>query len=88
MSVVAPQVRLAGTWNFSAAHSAVTFSVPCVVASFRASFEKVAATRFTLSAMIDRTAYGVSWNADLPRGGRALSDDVELTAALEFIRAA
>jgi polyisoprenoid-binding protein YceI len=43
---------------------------------------------FTLKAMIDRTAYGVSWNADLPSGGRALSDDVELTAELEFIRAA
>ena len=43
---------------------------------------------FTLKAVIDRTAYGVSWNADLPRGGRALSDDVELTAELEFTRAA
>ena len=32
--------------------------------------------------------YGISWNGDLPRGGRALSDDVELTAELEFIRAA
>jgi polyisoprenoid-binding protein YceI len=41
---------------------------------------------FTLKAMIDRTAYGVSWNADLPRGGRALSDEVEPTAELEFIR--
>jgi polyisoprenoid-binding protein YceI len=43
---------------------------------------------FTLKAMIDRTAYGVSWNADLPSGGRALSDDVELTPDLEFIQAA
>ena len=43
---------------------------------------------FTLKAMIDRTAYGVSWNADLPSGGRALSDEVELTAELEFIQAA
>jgi hypothetical protein len=34
------------------------------------------------------TAFGVSWNGDLPSGGRALSDDVELTAELEFIRAA
>jgi polyisoprenoid-binding protein YceI len=177
MSVVAsPQDRLAGSWSFSAVHSAVTFSVPYVVASFRGSFEEVAATLvdgklsgaaavasvdvkdenlaahlmsaeffdadnhpeitftsddlridggdvelvgeltikgvtqplhatgtvegptedptrntrlgFTLKAMIDRTAYGVSWNADLPSGGRALSDDVELTAELEFSRAA
>ena len=43
---------------------------------------------FTLKGMIDRAAYGVSWNADLPSGGRALSDDVELTAELEFIQAA
>jgi polyisoprenoid-binding protein YceI len=42
----------------------------------------------TLRAMIDRMAYGVSWNADLPSGGRALSEDVELTAEIEFIRAA
>src|SRR6266480_2342167 len=44
MSVVSPQDRLAGAWNFSAVHSA---------------------------------------DADLPIGGRALSDDVELTAELE-----
>jgi hypothetical protein len=56
---------LAGAWNSSAVHSAVT-----------------------LKAVIDRTAYGVSRNADLPSGGRALSDEVELTAELEFIRAA
>jgi polyisoprenoid-binding protein YceI len=43
---------------------------------------------FTLKAVIDRTAFGVSWNADLPSGGRALSDDVELTAELEFTRGA
>jgi polyisoprenoid-binding protein YceI len=176
MSVVSPHERLAGAWNFSAVHSAVTFSVPYVVASFRASFEEVDATLvdgklsggvevasvdvkdenlaahlmsaeffdadnhpeitftsddlkidgdnvqldgeltikgttqalratgtvegpsedfmgntrlgFTLKAMIDRTAFGVSWNADLPSGGRALSDEVELTAELEFVRAA
>jgi polyisoprenoid-binding protein YceI len=176
MSVISSQHRLVGTWNFSAVHSAITFSVPYVVASFRGSFKDVAATLvegklsgaaqvasvdvkddnlaahlmsaeffdadnhpeitfssdelkidgdnveldgeltikgitqalhasgtvegprkdptgntrlgFTLKAMIDRTAYGVSWNADLPSGGRALSDDVELTAELEFVLAA
>jgi polyisoprenoid-binding protein YceI len=176
VSVVSPQDRIAGAWSFSAVHSAITFSVPYLVASFHASFEEVAATLvdgklsgaakvasvdvkdenlaahlmspeffdadnhpeitftsdevkidgdnveldgeltikgitdalhatgtvegptedfmgntrlgFTLKAVIDRTAYGVSWNADLPKGGRALSNDVELTAELEFIRAA
>jgi polyisoprenoid-binding protein YceI len=176
MSVVSPQDRLAGTWNFSAVHSAITFSVPYVVASFRGSFEDVAATLvdgklsgvarvasvdvkdedlavhlmsaeffdadnhpeitfssdeikidgddvqldgeltikgvtqaihatgtaegptddfmgntrlgLTLKTTIDRTAYGVSWNADLPSGGPALGDEVELTVELEFARAA
>jgi polyisoprenoid-binding protein YceI len=176
MSVVSAHDRLAGAWNFSAVHSSVTFSVPYLVATFRGSFQEVAATLvdgklsgaatvasidvkdenlaahltsaeffdaenhreitfssdelsidgstvefdgeltmkgttkalhatgtvesptedfmgqtrlgFTLRAVIDRTAYGVSWNADLPKGGRALSDDVELTVELEFVRAA
>jgi polyisoprenoid-binding protein YceI len=176
MSVVSPQDRLAGTWNFSAVHSAIGFSVPYVVASFRGSFEEVDATLvdgklsgtakvasvdvkdddlaahlmsaeffdadnhpeitfrsdeieidgdkvqidgeltikgvtqavhatgtaegptedfsgntrlgLTLEASIDRTAFGVSWNAEMPSGGPALSDDVELTVELEFVRAA
>jgi polyisoprenoid-binding protein YceI len=176
MPVVSTQERLAGAWDFSAVHSAITFSVPYLVASFRGSFNEVAATLvdgkltgaaevasvdvkdenlaahlmsaeffdadnhpeitftsdelkidgnkvefdgeltikgttqalhatgtvegptedfmgktrlgLTVKAVIDRTAYGVSWNADLPSGGRALSDDVELTVELEFVRAA
>lgn len=39
---------------------------------------------FTLETTIDRTAFGVSWNQDLPKGGKALSDEVTLTAELEF----
>ncbi len=42
---------------------------------------------FTLEATVDRTAYGVSWNADLPKGGKALGNDVTLTVELEFVRA-
>ena len=176
MSAVPQQDRLAGTWNFAAAHSAARFSVQYVVAAFRGSFDEVRAalvdgklsgavevgsvdvndedlaahlmgadffdadkypeisftsdevkitgddvelhgeltmkgvtnalyatgtvegptedhmgqTRlgFTLTTTIDRRAFGVSWNADLPRGGRALSDEVELTVELEFTQAA
>ena len=44
MSVASPQGHLAGTWNFSAVHSAVTFSVPYLVAAFRGSFRGIAAT--------------------------------------------
>jgi polyisoprenoid-binding protein YceI len=43
---------------------------------------------FTLDATIDRTAYGVSWNADLPSGGKALADEVDLHVELEFHKAA
>ena len=39
---------------------------------------------FTLQTTIDRNEYGVSWNADLPKGGKALSDEVTLTVELEF----
>jgi len=39
----------------------------------------------SLATTIDRTAYGVSWNADLPSGGRALADEVELTVELALV---
>ena len=42
---------------------------------------------FVLETTIDRAAYGVDWNADLPKGGKALSNDVALTVELEFHRA-
>lgn len=42
---------------------------------------------FTLETTVDRTAFGVNWNADLPKGGRALGDDVTLTVELEFAKA-
>jgi polyisoprenoid-binding protein YceI len=41
---------------------------------------------FALDTTIDRTEFGVNWNADLPSGGRALSDKVTLTVELEFIK--
>jgi polyisoprenoid-binding protein YceI len=43
---------------------------------------------FTLESTIDRNDFGVSWNADLPKGGKALGDDVTITAELEFHKAA
>lgn len=42
---------------------------------------------FTLETTIDRTEYGLEWNADLPAGGKALSNDVKLTVELEFTKA-
>jgi polyisoprenoid-binding protein YceI len=42
----------------------------------------------TLTAIVDRTAYGLDWNADLPTGGKALADDVTLTVELTLIASA
>ena len=40
----------------------------------------------TLETTIDRTAYGISWNAELPTGGKALANDVTLTIELALVR--
>lgn len=37
-----------------------------------------------LEGVIDRTAYGLNWNAPLPTGGFAVGNDVRLTAHLEL----
>lgn len=39
-----------------------------------------------LETKIDRAEFGLNWNADLPRGGKALSDEVTLSVELEFVR--
>ena len=38
----------------------------------------------TLETVIDRTAFGLNWNAPLPKGGFALANDVKLTVELEL----
>jgi polyisoprenoid-binding protein YceI len=38
----------------------------------------------TLETVIDRTQFGLEWNAPLPRGGVALADEVTLTIELEL----
>ena len=170
------QDRLAGSWNFAAAHSSADFAVKYVVSTFRGSIEDLTATLedgvlsgsakvasikvkddnltghlmapdffdaeqhpevsfrsssissegdqvtvdgeltmkgvtkpihatgtlegpaedfmgntrlgFTLETTIDRTEFGVSWNAELPSGGKALQDEVTLHVELEFHKAA
>jgi polyisoprenoid-binding protein YceI len=46
-------------------------------------------TRYGLSleTEIDRTAYGITWNADMPDGTKALADSVKLTAELSLVKA-
>jgi polyisoprenoid-binding protein YceI len=39
-----------------------------------------------LSTEVDRTQYGLNWNADLPSGGKALGDEVTIVVHLEFIK--
>jgi polyisoprenoid-binding protein YceI len=40
-----------------------------------------------LEAIVDRTEYGLTWNAPLPKGGFALANEVKLIAELEFTQA-
>jgi polyisoprenoid-binding protein YceI len=39
----------------------------------------------TLEAIVDRTAFGLNWNAPLPKGGFAVANDVKLVVELELI---
>ena len=41
----------------------------------------------TLETEIDRTKYGLNWNAPLPKGGFALANEVQLTVELELAKA-
>ena len=41
-----------------------------------------------LEAVIDRSQFGLNWNAPLPGGGMALGNEVKLTVELELARAA
>lgn len=40
-----------------------------------------------LETVIDRTQFGLNWNAPLPKGGFMLSDDVTLSVDLELLKA-
>jgi polyisoprenoid-binding protein YceI len=44
--------------------------------------------RLQLTTTVDRTEFGVSWNAELPGGGKALSEDVTILAELYFVKEA
>lgn len=40
----------------------------------------------TLETIVDRTEFGLSFNADLPGGGAAVGNEVKLTIELEFLK--
>jgi polyisoprenoid-binding protein YceI len=50
------------------------------------TFGDVTKVGIALETTIDRTRFGLNWNAPLPKGGFALADDVNLTVELELAR--
>jgi polyisoprenoid-binding protein YceI len=41
-----------------------------------------------LEGTVNRNDFGISWNIDLPSGGKLLEDDVTLIASLSFVKQA
>jgi polyisoprenoid-binding protein YceI len=39
-----------------------------------------------LETVVDRTQYGLTWNADLPGGGVALANDVKIVVEAELVK--
>jgi polyisoprenoid-binding protein YceI len=48
------------------------------------TFGDVVKVGIALDTTIDRTQFGLNWNAPLPKGGFAVADDVKLTVELEL----
>ena len=44
-------------------------------------------TGIAVETRIDRTAFGLNWNAPLPEGGFALANEVKPTLDLAFVKA-
>jgi polyisoprenoid-binding protein YceI len=40
-----------------------------------------------LETVVDRTQYGLTWNADLPSGGKVLGNDVKIVVEAELVKA-
>jgi polyisoprenoid-binding protein YceI len=40
-----------------------------------------------IETVVDRTKFGLNWNAELPKGGFALADDVKISVHLELVQA-
>ena len=51
------------------------------------AFDDSSCLGLELETIIDRTAYGLDWNAPLPTGGFAVGNDVKLHAELELVLA-
>ena len=66
---VTQPVRIKGTVSGPVAHA----------------FDGTSRLGLELETVIDRTAYGLNWNAPLPTGGFAVGNDVKLQAELELV---
>ena len=51
------------------------------------TFGDVEKVGLELEAIVDRTEYGLNWNAPLPKGGFALANEVKLIVELELAQA-
>jgi polyisoprenoid-binding protein YceI len=51
------------------------------------TFGDVEKVGLELEASVDRTEYGLDWNAPLPKGGFALANEVKLIVSLELLKA-
>ena len=45
-----------------------------------------AVVALALETVIDRTQYGLNWNAELPSGGKALANDVKIVVEAELVK--
>src|SRR5919197_1320790 len=92
----------AGTWNLDPVHSRVGFEVHYLAGAFKGVTKPVAVTGtvtaplqdaygndrigLNLTTTVDRTDFGVSWNAPLPSGDPALANEVTILADLQFVK--
>ena len=89
-----------GNWTADVVHSAVSFEVLYMgIASFSGAVTDFQATLVdgrlagsariaSLETTIDRTEFGILWNAPMPDGSKALADEVTLKADLSLVKAA
>jgi len=57
-----------------------------VIAGPAVTLGDVTKVGITLDAIIDRTEFGLNWNAPLPKGGVAVANEVKLTVELELVQ--
>jgi len=64
-----------------------TFTLHGEIVGPAVAFEEQQKLGLTLEGSIDRTEFGITWNANLPTGGLVLGNEVKLVANLELNQA-